>query len=354
MYQIIEDNQGNLWLSTKGGISCFNPEKKTFRNYTVEDGLPANFLYPGVFNKFNRKLYYGTEHDGLIFFDPNRIRINLIPPNVAISELTVYDINGNERTIDAISAKNNLSLSYKNNTLKFNLASLSYQKSNKNKYAYRIPEINDFWINLDKNRELTLTNLKPGNYSFIYKGSNGDGIWSEPGGTQDQDHPSFLGKSWWAPRLYGLFFAGMLYTFYRFQLDRKLEKAEATRLRDTFKSRFYTNITHEFRTPLTVILGIVRTIKSNQKKWFEKGTKMIKRNANNLLHLVNQMLGPVSKLEAGMLTVNLEQADIVKYLRYIVESFHSSSQQKKITIHLLNDMDQLVMDYDPEKIRNII
>ncbi len=110
-----------------------------------------------------------------------------------LSELTVYDINGNERTIDAISAKNNLSLSYKNNTLKFNLASLSYQKSNKNKYAYRIPEINDFWINLDKNRELTLTNLKPGNYSFIYKGSNGDGFGVNRGNSRSGS-PLLLGN----------------------------------------------------------------------------------------------------------------------------------------------------------------
>ena len=168
---------------------------------------------------------------------------------------------------------------------------------------------------MDKNRELTLTNLKPGNYSFIYKGSNGDGIWSEPGELKIRITPPFW-ETWWAHSLYGLFFAGMLYTFYRFQLDRKLEKAEATRLQelDTFKSRFYTNITHEFRTPLTVILGMVQQMKADQKKWFEKGTKMIKRNANNLLHLVNQT-PDLSKLEAGMLTVNLEQADIVKYLR---------------------------------------
>ena len=91
---------------------------------------------------------------------------------------------------------------------------------------------------------------------------------------------------------------------------------------DQFKSRFYTNITHEFRTPLTIIGGMVQQIRQAPSKWLEEGLRMIERNNNNLLHLVNQILD-LRKLETGKLSLQLIQGDIISYLRYITESFHS-------------------------------
>lgn len=122
---------------------------------------------------------------------------------------------------------------------------------------------------------------------------------------------------------------------------------------DTLKSRFFTNISHEFRTPLTVIGGMVDQIETNQKKWMKKGLDLIRRNNNQLLDLVNQILD-LRKLEAGTMRLNMTQGDIVFYLRYILESFQSLAETKDITLHYLCQYDQLMMDFDREKLLRVV
>ena len=131
------------------------------------------------------------------------------------------------------------------------------------------------------------------------------------------------------------------------------EKAESLKELDAFKTRFYTNITHEFRTPLTVILGMANQIKEDPGRWFSEGLRMISRNGQNLLRLVNQMLD-LRKLESGSLSVQLVQGDIIAYLKYLVESFHSYAETKDIALHFQCDENSLLMDYDPEKLQIII
>jgi len=133
------------------------------------------------------------------------------------------------------------------------------------------------------------------------------------------------------------------------------KQAEATRLKelDEMKTKFFTNITHEFRTPLTVILGMADFIKEQPGKWLDEGVPKIKNNANRLLRLVNQMLD-LSKLEAGAMPLNLQQGDIIAYLRYIVESYSSLAVSKELKLVFSSDNDAVVMDYDPEKLLQII
>lgn len=159
-----------------------------------------------------------------------------------------------------------------------------------------------------------------------------------------------------------LFAIGLGQQFKRMQLDKfkaeagqKKEREESQRLRElnTFKNRFYTNITHEFRTPLTVIQGLADQIEKNPKWKIEEQTKMIKKNSGKLLNLINQMLD-LSKLEAGKLELHFIQSDIIKYLGYLVESFHSLAFTRKINISFYSHTKSLFMDYDPEKCQQII
>ncbi|MCB0837987.1 MAG: response regulator, partial [Bacteroidetes bacterium] len=144
----------------------------------------------------------------------------------------------------------------------------------------------------------------------------------------------------------------------RFSVTRKqkliIEKAnEKLQSLDQLKSTLFTNISHEFRTPLTVITGMAQQIRHKPEQWLDKGSEMILRNGNQLLNLVNQIL-ELRKLEAGSLQVNLVHQDLIAYLRYIFESFHSLAESKDITMSFTAEPTKLMMDYDPEKIIRII
>ncbi|MCB9048336.1 MAG: response regulator [Lewinellaceae bacterium] len=133
------------------------------------------------------------------------------------------------------------------------------------------------------------------------------------------------------------------------------ERAENTRIRelDAFKSRFYTNITHQFRTPLTIILGMADQIQAHPSAWLNKGPEMIRRNGRRLLQLVDQIL-TLSRLESGHLPAHLVQDDVIRYIKYIVESFHSSAEQKNIQLKFTSGLEELVIDYDPDKLMDIL
>jgi signal transduction histidine kinase/DNA-binding response OmpR family regulator len=148
-----------------------------------------------------------------------------------------------------------------------------------------------------------------------------------------------------------VFFLSMIYSF---QIA-KLKSMEEERLKQLnhAKSKLYTNITHEFRTPLTVILGMADNIRDNKENLLYKGLNLIKNNANKLLKLVNQLLN-MSKIEADSMPVNMIQSDIKHYIRYIIESFHSIAEEKNIRLHFLTDQDKLVIDFDPDIIEEIL
>jgi len=158
------------------------------------------------------------------------------------------------------------------------------------------------------------------------------------------------------------FILGLAYTSRRTEVQKiRIEEEllrqqkEAFHLQeiDAFKTRFYTNITHEFRTPLTVIGGMVEQINKNPGKWLEEGLEMIRRNSRNLLNLVNQMLS-LSKLESGHLQVHLIYGDVLLYLNYLCESFHSFADSKNITLHFESELKTYWMDYDAGKLEQIV
>ncbi len=139
------------------------------------------------------------------------------------------------------------------------------------------------------------------------------------------------------------------------------QEVEARRLQeiDAFKSRFFTNITHEFRTPITIILGMADRIKEEPQKWFTDGLEMIKRNGQSLLHFINQILD-LSKVDAGAMRTNMVHGDIVPFLQYLVHSFHSLASNKKIALqfrhlqHENKDEPTIMMDHDPEIMEHIL
>jgi len=135
--------------------------------------------------------------------------------------------------------------------------------------------------------------------------------------------------------------------------DELAERNKQLQELDELKSRFFTNIAHELRTPLTIISGMANQMQENPEQWSDKGLKMILRNSDSLLNLVNQILD-LRKLESGNLQLQLVQGDIIQYLNYIIESFQSLAESKDIQLHFLADEAKLLMDYDPEKFMRIV
>lgn len=170
---------------------------------------------------------------------------------------------------------------------------------------------------------------------------------------------TFWYNRWWAWLLYALLLAaGGLYG-YRFQLRQKIAQKEAQRLHDldAFKSRFFTNITHEFRTPLTVILGATKQLTVDDGRWTADDRRdklrLIKRNGESLLRLINQILD-LAKLESNSLKMNYVQGDVLPYLRYIAESLHSLANAQNVLLRVESPEPALYMDYDPERLLQIV
>ncbi|MCB9304955.1 MAG: hybrid sensor histidine kinase/response regulator, partial [Lewinellaceae bacterium] len=261
-----------------------------------------------------------------------------------------------------ITHRDEVHLSYQDNIIIFELTTLSFRNSKKNQYAYQLDGFNDDWINLGTKREITFTNLDPGQYTLNVKGSNNDDSWN--GAVTSLNiviHPPWW-ATWWAYLLYALALASLFYFFRRYELNRQalkanlvLEKVEAEKLKelDSFKSRLYTNLTHEFRTPLTVILGMAEQIKKAPQKHLDEGVELIRNNGKNLLQLINQLLD-LSKLESGALQLQLRQGDGVPYLRYLADSFQTYANSRNLSLRFHASLESLVMDYDPEQLKQVV
>ncbi len=367
---LLKDGQSNLWISTRNGLSRFNPETEQFRNYDRADGLPSNhFNHNPLLKTKNGEMYFGTK-DGFVRFYPDSIRDNPNIPTILISDIkinnkvvpiadTFSDTLENKSPLNkqAPYAKS-LSLLHWQKDLYFEFRALNYLSPEKNQYQYRLVNYDKDWISTDAGKPFAnYTNLSPGHYTFRVKGSNNDGVWNEKGATLAIYIQAPWWQRWWAYALYIMTFILLLTGLYLYQRRRwqlqanfQLEKERANRLDEInrFKSRFYTNITHEFRTPLTVIKGM-----ANQINGPEKSKKLIQRNSEQLLGMVNQLLD-LSKLESNSMGINWVQGDVIPFLKYLTESCHSLAQNKYLNLAFFSKEEQLIMDFDEKKLQLIL
>ncbi|MBU2651096.1 MAG: helix-turn-helix domain-containing protein [Bacteroidetes bacterium] len=363
IYNIRFDDNGRLWMLTKAGLEMFEPSTGHTALFNQHDGMimfdtfaNRQSYYPGSLEKLSDGRMVIGYRRGLGFFHPDSMVGNRESPVPYITQFKIFE---KELATDtALLYKNQVDLTYRQNFLTLEYSAISLIAGSEAVFYHQLKGVDRTWI-LSPRRFASYSNLAPGNYNFRIKAQSGYGLWSEkPVALSITIHPPWW-KTWWAYGLYFLAFTGSLFGLYRFQLNRQLVKREASRLKemDEIKSRLYTNITHEFRTPLTVITGMTEEIKSslrpNEQSYLEKFLDMIKRNADSLLHLVNQML-ELSKLENGMLELNPIQADVVPYLQYITESYQSYAESKGIKLVFYNEREKVVMDYDPDKLFTII
>ncbi|MEZ4897134.1 MAG: hybrid sensor histidine kinase/response regulator transcription factor [Saprospiraceae bacterium] len=232
---------------------------------------------------------------------------------------------------------------------------LDYRIPSKNIYKYVLEGYQDTFLLKDGHSQISFNNLDPGNYELKVWGGSAEGILNPlPAKLNIR-----IGAPWywnrWSIALYIFLFGTLLTTLYVFQLRRRVAISEARKIQEfqQLQSKLYTNITHEFRTPLTVISGMVEQIQIDPENWFRDGLSMIKRNARQVLSLVNQMLD-LAKIESGYLRVEWVQTDLVRYIKYLMEPFIAIGRTVGVKVHFLPEINQLVMDVDTNKLQIIL
>lgn len=347
---------GYIWMSTNKGICRFDVREETTRNFTVADGLQGN--------EFNSGSYLKTKDGSLIFggvnglnvFHPDSLHFNENEPQIHIVGLKVNNREmGLEKSVMP-NLKSEIILSHDQNLLNFDFAALEFTNPAQNLYRYQLVGVDKGWVDLGNKNTIQFANLAPGKYTFKVQGSNNDGVWStQPAQLHFTIRPPWW-ATWWACMLYLLLAASGIWVFYHIRLRQKLEHQETLRLRemDDFKSQFFTNITHEFRTPLTVILGMGEQLSKAETDPHKLGKlALIKRNGESLLRLINQILD-LAKLESNSLKINYIQGDILTYLKYIAESLHSLANAQNVMLRVESSQPSIVMDYDPDRFLQII
>jgi signal transduction histidine kinase/ligand-binding sensor domain-containing protein/DNA-binding NarL/FixJ family response regulator len=394
MYDLLIDEKGWILISTwKKGLLHLNPADKAYDHYTKKKGLPSNDvvsivpgengiywlntrLGPAKFNvnstkissvglpkiRYNRGILkasdgkiYLSANNGLSSFYPSEIDGNPYPPQLVISDLMVSDSS----FLDGENRFNELTLTHDQNDISLKYIGLHFSDPENNEYKYKLGPMDSEWIKAGNLRSVRFPNLSPGIYNFQLKGSNSDGVWSDKIASLQFTITQPWWATWWSYVLYFVAIAFITYRIYHFQLSKKIAVSESKRLKEVnqFKNTLFTNITHEFRTPLTVIKGMADSIKSKleneQYDNLDTSLEMIDRNSDGMLHLVNQMLD-LAKLESGNIELQLVQADVIPFLKYVSESFSSYAEENQISLTIYSEIDSLVMDFDANKLTSII
>lgn len=355
---IRHDNDNNLWITTiNNGICVYNQEKDKIRYYTKEDGLISNsFLYTsGYYNNIKNKLYFGTI-EGVQTIDFSKS----LEQNIDIRP-TITGFNISNNTAKKVHpfqspSKTIINLDYTQNDFTVSFSGLDFTNPKKVKYAYKLDDINWQTTHL---QSIYFTNVSSGKHELRIKASyNSDVLNSNPSAVAILNiyiKPPWY-KTWWSYLLYGTLFLVTLYRIVDLVIKQKLAVSEAEKIKelDEVKSKMYANISHEFRTPLTIISGLSKmAFEENTDSKINERIRGIQQSSSQLLNLVNQMLELVS-LDAKKIEPRYKRGDIVSFIKKCVELYKSYSDSKQKQLLFKSDLPNLVMDIDSDKLQKII
>ncbi len=360
IYGILPGNEDDLWISTNNGIFRFNTVTKKIKNFDELDGLQGNEFNYGAYHKTkNGVLIYGGTN-GITYFNPNDITENTFIPNVDIYALKINNIPYKNIT----DTTSQINLTYTQNDFNFNFTSLSFSKSEKNQFAYKLEGFDTEWNYIGNKKEANYTNIDEGNYVFRVKAANNDGLWNEKGASIRINIEPAPWKTWWAYLLYVLLLITILYFTRKLILTRiseknelKQEKLDKERIEEVnqMKLKLFTNISHDFRTPLTLIIGpLQRMIKENMGNAFiQQQHEIMQRNANMLLQLVTQLLD-FRKSESGKLELHAAQSNFISFAQNIKAAFDDLANHKNIKYTFETEDEDIQLWFDKIKMKKIL
>ncbi|WP_078063477.1 hybrid sensor histidine kinase/response regulator transcription factor [Bacteroides ihuae] len=374
---IVEDDNKNMWVMTSSGLSNIivnvDPVNKSFNwtihNYDENDGLLGRNFGGRLYKNRNGEIIIGGSN-GYNIINPNYIVYNKILSKVTFTGLKIgnTEINVDSLYDDRVILKRGidqtreLELNYSDNIFFIEYSALDYSHPLKTKYAYKLEGLNTNWIYTNESK-ISFTNLNPGEYVLKIKAANSDGFWNEDASSMVIIvHPPFW-LSIYAYLLYLLLFLSAIYYvvcqirrkhYEKLKIQRIEMEAERQRKINEMKLRFFTNISHDFRTPLSLIITpLEKLIEDNNASPMASRLQMIHRNAVQLLNLVNQLLD-FRKLDVKGDTLMLLHGDYVYFVREVCESFVEYAEKKSINLSIYSSLQHLEMSFDKDKIRKVL
>jgi signal transduction histidine kinase/DNA-binding response OmpR family regulator len=366
---VIADQEGNLWISSTAGISKFNPDSKKLKNYSKADGLNSNTFNPEACLKSKSGYFIFGGDNGFNIFHPDSIRDNLIPPIMYLTDLKLNNKSArigehNSPLKKHIGLTTNLSLSYEQRSFAIDFVALNYGPSSRNQYCYKLEGFEETWNYVGTDHSATYTNIDPGYYVFLVRGSNSDGVWSDsPARLEITIYPP-LWKTWWALLLYFTVFVFLVYLFLKIRTAQiriknqlKLEKIAREKEHELTQSKmnFFTNISHELRTPLSLILMPLENVVSSPEISIKikKSLSTAYKNASNLMRLVNELMD-FSKFDEVKPTLTVQLGEVVRFITEIASTFNEVSERKNIRMILLPSFPEIYGWFDSDKLEKII
>jgi len=362
IFGILQDELGNLWLSTERGISKFNPVKLIFDNYDQDNGLKSDRFSENTCIALNNgRLLFGST-GGILAIDPKKIvKESYIPP-VVFTNFQLFnkdvDIHNPDAPFhEAIEYLNRIVLKYYQSSFSIEYAALSYFDPHKNTYQFRLVGFEEDWNDIGNLTRATYTNVSSGKYEFQVRASGWDGSWNSiPRTILITILPPWY-HTIWAYILYGIIFIilieitrRVLTRFNRMRRDLLVER----RVND-IKLQFFTNVSHEIRTPLTLILGPLADIKAHTKlpASLKRSIEIMDFNGKRMLRLVNQLLD-FRKIQKNKMRLKIQEIEIVQFVREVIENFNPLAKEKHIHFNFHTEIDFMKVWADPDQLDSVL
>lgn len=370
---VTEDNSGFIWVGHKKGISRIDPGCVAIRTFSKQHGLQSNeFAEGAVFRSpHSGKIFFGG-NKGVNYFFPDSIKTDSTLAKVVLTELQILNqpvevnqkINGRVVLDKPLYLTDGIQLKHGDRSIAIEFAALHYTNPMGNRYAYMLEGFDQEWINTDASQRIaTYSNLNPGTYTFKVKAANSDGVWNETPTTLS----IHVAPAWWASDLayltYALVFVSLLLLSYyylarytRLKSDLKYEEILHQKERDLHESKiqFFTNISHEIKTPLSLILAPIQQLGklANEHPSIKRQLDTIKKNGDALAKIVNQLLD-IQRIENGHETLKTETLDIVAFARQIFFGFEELAHEKGIDLVFSAYRHRQTWKFDSDKLEKV-
>lgn len=357
---IQEDVNGNLWISSEGGLTKFNVSKQTFENFSEIKRLMKryNFSENSRCRLHDGRMLFGYTY-GIFLFNPDSVKNNIFNPNLALVEFKLFNrnvpISDEGPLYQNINLVDNLTLKHNQNFFSIEFAALDYTDPKNIYYAYKLDGFDKEWIYAGNQRIANYTNLSRGKYLFRVKSTNSDGVWTDNERTLAIEVLPPLWATGWAYLFYALlsililyFIFRILYAFYKMRNKIVLEKQESE-----IKTRFFTNISHEIRTPLTMIVSPIESLIQNTStpEAVKKQLLLVSKNTKRLLNMVNQILD-FQKMEQSPLTVS--KIAIGPFVENLYENYMNNAKLRNIDYSFENRVGDQLIWVDAEALEKIV